>query len=286
MIMVTSPAKPFTYNMKGFPRRTPILRDYETDIEALYAAVGQSVRVDIPPPSSWGRDGVRSFVRSVVQKTLRQPLLEDDADLFRNGCDSLQATYIRNTILRGLRDYSPAAAKRLPMNVAFQEPSTSALTDAVLRAIFDSANIETTASTPADLQRLVERYSANLPVRPASLRPRAATKDIVLVAGTTGGFGCDILEHLLRDGEIETVFAFNRRGTSAMERQRSRFRERGHDVGLLDLPKFRMVEVDLRIADFGIEGVLLEEIRISVTHIMHNGEGHGQLFVKFALSGR
>ena len=86
-------------------------------------------------------------------------------------------------------------------------------------------------------------------------------------------FSCDILEHLLRDGEIETVFAFNRRGTSAMERQRSRFRERGHDVGLLDLPKFRMVEVDLKIADLGIERELLEEIRTSVTHIMHNGEG-------------
>ncbi|KAI1792211.1 acetyl-CoA synthetase-like protein [Ganoderma leucocontextum] len=269
MIMVTSPSKPFTYNAKGFPRRAPILRDYENEIEALYEVVDQSAQADIPPPSSWEKEDVKGFLRTAVQQILGRSLPED-ADLFRNGCDSLQATYIRNTLLRALRDYSPAAAKKLPMNVMFQAPSISALTDAVLRALSDGSHVESTASTPEDLVRLVERYSANLPARPASLRPREATKDVVVVTGTTGGFGCDILEHLLRDDEIATVFAFNRKGTDALARQRSRFRERGHDVGLLDLPKFRMVEADLQTVDFGLEGALLEEIRASITHILHN----------------
>ncbi|KAM5543840.1 hypothetical protein V8D89_002457 [Ganoderma adspersum] len=266
MIMVTSLSKPFTYNIKGVPRRT-ILRDYENEIEALYDVVGQSSQADIPPPSSWEKEGVKAFVRTAVQQVLGRSLPED-ADVFSNGCDSLQATYIRNTMLRALRGYSPAAAKRLPMNVVFQAPSILALTDAVLCSLSDDSHI--TASTPEDLARLVERFSADLPSRPTSLRPREETKDVVVVTGTTGGFGCDILEHLLRDDEIATVFAFNRKGTDALERQRSRFRERGHDMRLLDLSKFRMVEADLQAANFGLEGALLEEIRRSVTHILHN----------------
>ena len=159
------------------------------------------------------------------------------------------------------------------MNVVFQAPSVLALTDAVLRILSEDSRVEAKASTPEDLVHLAERFSANLPARPAVLRPREVTKDVVVVTGTTGGFGCDILERLLRDDGVATVFAFNRKGTDALERQRSRFRERGHDVSLLDLAKFRMVEADLQAADFGIEALLLEDIRGSVTHIMHNGEG-------------
>ena len=158
------------------------------------------------------------------------------------------------------------------MNIMFQAPTIAALTDAILRSLSDATVPESTASTPEDLVRLAERYSANVPARPSNLRVREGTTDVVLVTGTTGGFGCDILEHLLRDEEISLVYAFNRKGTNARERQRARFRERGHDEQLLDSPKFRMVEAELQLADFGVEPTLLEEIRASVTHIMHNGK--------------
>ena len=158
------------------------------------------------------------------------------------------------------------------MNIIFQAPTVAALADMLLRNLQDAAVSASAASTPQDLIRMAERYSAHLPSRPPSLRVRDSTADVVLVTGTTGSFGCDILEHLLRDEETSMVYAFNRKGTNASERQRARFRERGHDERLLDSPKFRMVEADLQLADFGIDPRLLEEVRVSVTHIMHNGE--------------
>ena len=94
----------------------------------------------------------------------------------------------------------------------------------------------------------------------------------MLITGTTGGFGCDTLEHLLRDGNVTRVYAFNRKGTKALDRQRAQFITRGLDVSLLDSPKFVMVEAVLHEPGFGIEEGLLEEIRQSVTHIMLNGE--------------
>lgn len=86
MIMVTSPSKPFTYTTKGVPRRVPVLRDYEDEIEALYATVEQSSGGDVPVPSSWDSDSVKNFVHTVVQRILNQSVPEN-ADIFRNGCD-------------------------------------------------------------------------------------------------------------------------------------------------------------------------------------------------------
>ena len=83
MIIVASSSKPFTYSAKGFPRRTPVLRDYEDEIGALYAAVEQSSLVDVPSPPSWNRDGIKAFVITIVERVLGRSLPED-ADMFRN----------------------------------------------------------------------------------------------------------------------------------------------------------------------------------------------------------
>ncbi|PIL33564.1 hypothetical protein GSI_04187 [Ganoderma sinense ZZ0214-1] len=125
--------------------------------------------------------------------------------------------------------------------------------------------------TPQDLWRFVDRFSANLPVRPTDLVDRpTGYKDVVLITGTTGGLGCDALEHLLRDENVGLVYAFNRKNSHAMERQRLRFAARGLDGSLLNSPKFQMVEAVLHEPDFGLDAELLEEIRGSVTHIILN----------------
>ncbi|RPD67101.1 acetyl-CoA synthetase-like protein [Lentinus tigrinus ALCF2SS1-7] len=271
MIMVASPSKPFTYNIKGYPKRTIILREYQDDIEALYAQVEQTAQSDVAAPQTWDVGSTRAFVRTVVERVVQRSLA-DDADLFRNGCDSLQATWIRNTILRAVREYSRAAAQRLPMNVVFQAPSITTLTEAVLRAVHESSSTTPAppGTSPDTLIQLAEESSSDLPPRPAKLHPREATKDVVLITGTTGGFGCDVLEHLLRDEQVAKVYALNRAGTQAMERQRAQFRKRALEEGLLDSPKFLMVEASLDVPGFGLSPDLLEEIRSSITHIMHN----------------
>ncbi|OSD00523.1 acetyl-CoA synthetase-like protein [Trametes coccinea BRFM310] len=270
MILITSPTKPFQVNVKGLPRRKLILADYHDEIEALYKEVENNSQSDIQPPTSWDEKNTLAFVRAVVDETLRRSI-GDDADIFRNGGDSLQATWIRNTILRAMRDTDAAAARRLPMNLVFQAPTISALAR-IVHAIMSNADADGAPShTPQDLWKYVDKFSANFPERPANLVERpAGGKDVVVITGTTGGFGCDALEHLLRDDAVERVYAFNRKGSKALERQRAQFRARGLDESLLDSPKFRMVEAALHEPDFGLEPALLDEVRQSVTHIMHN----------------
>ncbi|PIL27263.1 hypothetical protein GSI_10408 [Ganoderma sinense ZZ0214-1] len=269
MIIVTSPSKPFTYGIKGLPRRDPALKAYKDEIDAVYAAVAESAQSDIPGPAIWDTANVQTFLRVVIERVLRKPIA-DEADLFRNGCDSLQATWIRNAILHAVRDKSPAAARRIQANVVFQAPTINALAAAVLAVVHNSSSGSSGGNTPQDLVRIAEEYASNLPARPAALRKREIGKDIVLITGTTGGFGCDVLEHLLRDDSVAKVYAFNRRGTQALERQHARFRERGLDETLLSSSKFAMIEGTLDAPDFGLEAALLDEIRASITHILHN----------------
>ena len=86
MIMVASPSKPFQFNVKGLPRRNIILGEYHDEIEALYQEVENSAQGDLQPPETWDQENTRTFIRAVVEHTLRRQIAED-ADIFRNGGD-------------------------------------------------------------------------------------------------------------------------------------------------------------------------------------------------------
>ncbi|TFK80331.1 acetyl-CoA synthetase-like protein [Polyporus arcularius HHB13444] len=270
MILVATPDKPFTYNLKGYPRRKTLEKLYSEEIDELYAEIESSAQSDIPSPSTWDAESIRHFLRAVVESTLHQPL-DDEEDFFRHGCDSLQATWIRNTIFRALHHAHFSAAQRLPMDIVYEASSIATLTRALVSAIHERADV-TGASTPTVLSDLAEQYLLALPRRPgpSELVERRTDAKIVLVTGTTGGFGADLLEHLLLDDSVETVYALNRKGTSAVERQTTRFHHRGLQVSLLASPKLKMVEGDLSSRGLGLPAQTLDEIKRSTTHILHN----------------
>ena len=155
MILVTHPSKPFQFNAKSLPRRGIILKEYAEEIEALYKAVESSAQSEFAPPTTWDSASTLAFVRTIVQTTLRRAIA-DDADIFRNGGDSLQATWIRNTLLRALRETDKGAAARLPMNLVFQASTITSLATLVHRVVQDT-NLEETARTPQDLWKYIER---------------------------------------------------------------------------------------------------------------------------------
>ncbi len=97
--MVASPSKPFQYNMKGYPRRPIILKEYHDDIEALYSEVERSTQSDVTAPTVWDDESTHTFVSTVVQKVTRRSL-PDDADFFRNGCDRYVVSLVMTLNIR------------------------------------------------------------------------------------------------------------------------------------------------------------------------------------------
>ena len=86
MIIVASPSKPFVYTAKMTARRQAILKEYDSEINALYDTVEKASQVDIPVPTEWTPSQSLDYVRHVLHKIMAQKVA-DNVDIFQHGCD-------------------------------------------------------------------------------------------------------------------------------------------------------------------------------------------------------
>ncbi|KAI0759162.1 hypothetical protein BC629DRAFT_1584384 [Irpex lacteus] len=291
MILVTSPHKPFSYTSKGAPRRHAIIEDYAPEIDTLYAAVEESaqVEVDQPTPQAWDAVETNRFVRALVTKVLGKSV-DDAQDLFQHGCDSLQATWIRNSLLHALRLTSCTNARSIPINFVYDNPSVSQLSDYLASTARSPENraISGTAAVQA-MHETLAKYTQDFPVH-CPEEERTPIGDTVLVTGTTGGLGCALLSQLYESQDVVKVYAVNRKGKSSLkERQQKALLDKGYDAdAIVDSSKVVLLEADLAQPLISLPSELYEEvsealpltsdsltnidiqIRSSVTHIIHN----------------
>ncbi|KAJ3513618.1 hypothetical protein NLJ89_g2846 [Agrocybe chaxingu] len=141
---------------------------------------------------------------------------------------------------------------------------------------------EQTTSKPAQsrnkadlMTEMLVKYSAGLEFVPlvsssTSLRP---SEDVVLITGTTGTLGANVLEKLLENPSIKLVYALNRisqNSTSLASRQEATFVRQGLDASLLKSGKLVLLEGDLAEDRFGLSAEREDQLLSSVTHIIHN----------------
>lgn len=110
---------------KGTVIRAAFYRDFSTQIDAAYIDQ-QSGTLVIP------RDGLLQFLRKEMRKrvTMKQgAALDEHADLFSLGVDSLQAIQVRSFILKHLK----VDGKKLGRNFVFDFPTLSKMTDEIIR---------------------------------------------------------------------------------------------------------------------------------------------------------
>ncbi|KAI0050788.1 acetyl-CoA synthetase-like protein [Auriscalpium vulgare] len=273
MILVSKPSKPLEYTMKGQPRRPMAIKSYEPEIDALYEAVKETSQLHLAPPSSWTREGTRVFLRSVVGSVLDASRVGDEDDLFLVGCDSLKATYVRNSVVHALRQTTTVSTQTLPSNFVYKHPSISSLTDFVVTMLAKSHDPEATVhDAKVQLAKaLVEKYGVNFPRHTPRSDCEEGTAEVVLLTGTTGRLGSHLLAQLLSRSSVATVFALNRASkTSLASRQKEAFKSWSLDDGLINSPKLILVEANFAAPKLGLDEELYTRIQYSVTGIIHN----------------
>lgn len=178
---------------------------------------------------------------------------------------SLQATWIRNTLLRALRQSHPSVARGLPTMFVYDHPSIVSLAKYLSETI---AGKGAPSSEPADKRRqlfeLVDKYAASFPQFTPTSEGRTGG-DVVLLTGGTGSLGSNILARLIEIPEVVAVYSLSRRsssGTSVEERQWNSFDREGLDQELLKSAKLRMLEGDPSLPEFGLPSTLFQEVRI------------------------
>ncbi|KAJ3539483.1 hypothetical protein NM688_g6353 [Phlebia brevispora] len=263
MLMVSSPSKPFTYTAKGTTRRQAIISDYAEEIDALYTSAKEKASSDIPPPSSWDHDAVLIYLRQLVHSVLNRHI-DDGGDMFH-----LQAAWIRNAILNSART-SGKHLDSLPPNFVFQGTSIEGITALVIHAAVSAPSADKSDNARVqELLSLVDRFTTNLCPRSDISQEAAPQHDVVLLTGSTGGFGCHILTELLVDSSIEKIYAFNR-GIDTRQRQLENLKKQGLSEECVSSPKVVFLEGELSEPAFGLGVTRYNEVRSSVTHIIHN----------------
>jgi hypothetical protein len=94
MILVASASKPLAYTGKNTPRRGFIIKDYAEEINAIYQAVEDSSKTNVPvPPGSspeggWTLEESMGFIHDVIHSIMKgAENMRDEDDIFGFGCD-------------------------------------------------------------------------------------------------------------------------------------------------------------------------------------------------------
>ncbi|KAJ7193924.1 hypothetical protein GGX14DRAFT_378403 [Mycena pura] len=273
MIIVPKPEKPFTYTAKMTVRRQTVIADYEDEIAALYETVEQSASLNIPPLVQWDASSILDFVRDVVHNVMPTEI-GDDEDIFQHGCDSLQATWIRNCLLSPLRDLAQLDTREDTDNFVYEDPTISRLARFMFRKASGQHAEDTSVTSKSDaMHEMVAEFVQDFPIHAGERRLPLSTAKVVLVTGTTGELGCHLLSLLLADNNVVQIYAINRSSPqkgSLRDRQARALLERGLDGALLDSPKLSLLAADIARPSFDLPASVYQQMQDSVTHIIHS----------------
>lgn len=118
-----------------------------------------------------------------------------------------------------------------------------------------------------EMLALLGKYTATFPERRKPLRTQREGGDVILLTGTTGGFGCNILGQLSLDPSVKQIYALNRSSASEslVLRQLKALNQRGVLDACMRSPKFQLLEADLSQPYLGLDLNKYNEVRLSST---------------------
>ncbi|KAJ7055851.1 putative aminoadipate reductase [Mycena amicta] len=274
MILVVHADRPMVRAPKGTVVKKTTIALYDADITALYDTIEASGNAasDVAPPPSFTATALEPWLLTHAS-LLSGKEITPAADLFNQGFDSLNATFLRHRIVAALRkdEAMGLIAGKIPQNLVYANPSIRQLAQAIERLVAgqsEAGNAE--ADARAFVEAMIAKYSKNFDVAPPAPAIGIGAA-VILLTGSTGGLGSHIVDILLRHSSVERVYAFNRPShTSVSQRQEAVFRDRALDVGILRSSKLVYLEGDSAREDLGLSENVFDELRKTVTLIIHN----------------
>ncbi|KAF5378437.1 hypothetical protein D9757_011142 [Collybiopsis confluens] len=122
-----------------------------------------------------------------------------------------------------------------------------------------------------DIDNLLSQFSIGLEENAPRMTGPFYSNAVVLITGTTGTLGSYLLAELVRNPDVELVYAFNRpsSGSSVTERQHKTFQSLSLDRGILETNKIIFIEGDASKPDLGLDLIEYRMIQ-SKTGYCHN----------------
>ena len=256
-VLVTSPDKPFQRVGKGTVIRSAIIKDYSPELEVLYASTAHKGGPSLE--SSHSLEAVIQFVRACAASFLSKREMTDQDDLFVAGLDSLQTLELTNGLKAGLNSHlgGPDLAS-LTSKLVYSHPTVKKLAQYVYRLLnpdfTDKAGEAVKEQDRVEcMESMVEKYTRNLPTKAAAVNGVNGISEMVpgtgisgaglcvVLTGSTGTLGTNLLQTLLSDRNISKIYCLNR-ARDARERHQESFVAQGKHYDLDMKVKFLTAE--------------------------------------------
>lgn len=276
-VLFTQPQKPMLRAGKGTVQRAGTLKSYASEIDALYRdADMMSTNLEGEVERLKGildQATVSNCVRQSVLSTAGWPGLDEAANFFSLGMDSLQA-------LVSIRKLRQSLGIAIAPSTLYSNPSVLTLTTAILHLLdqdqtaMASQEQVRTKERNSMIQDLVHDYKTMIDQR---LRPKSNVEinvspkqeqEIVILTGSTGALGSYILNALLQNPIIAHIYCLNR-AEDGMSRQIKSNRL----LGLQHPPSNKRVSfltVDLSQRFFNLTKSQYDELHSKATLLIHN----------------
>ncbi|KAH0586648.1 hypothetical protein H2248_007864 [Termitomyces sp. 'cryptogamus'] len=265
MILVAHPEKPFVLTAKGNVRRAQTLLEYSDEIEEAYSNL---VGYD---GSSKGT--MLEVIREIIEDVMEHTVVLD-RDLFQQGCDSLQATRIRNLLQHMLSKRYSIGRPALPRDILYEFSSLASLANYLSNLVSDaSLEFDSRSNEVEAMLKWVQESTFEPTTHTSDVSvTQQKSKNAVLITGTTGSLGCHLLYTLANDPEYSHIYAVNRIHSNAMtllQRQTRILEENGLDPSVLSSGGITLIEQDLSSQSWDIDKELYDEMSASVSVVLH-----------------
>ncbi|KAK7968053.1 uncharacterized protein PG986_002330 [Apiospora aurea] len=276
-VAVTAPGKAFCRAGKGTVQRAATLAAHAREIEQLYQRAERALPSDGPLPLL-DRDPAalgRWIVRVLMPHMRGGADMDHDTNFFSAGMDSLQVLNAARKLRAGLEaaGHSGLSLSHVSRGI-YNHPTAGRLSGYVRGLVFgpgDGATLEDAdaESREVDVMRsLYERYTRDLGKSDVPKRPEAPRDNqVVLLTGSTGTLGAELLDRLLRSPTVARVVCLNRAGDGGRKQQVKAMKARG-SAGL-DLDRVEFHHMQVSEARLGLPDHVYSRLLVEVARVIH-----------------
>ncbi|CZR57114.1 related to NRPS-like enzyme [Phialocephala subalpina] len=217
LVMISRAEKPFQRAGKGTVMRYLTTQNYAEEIDQLYSAFEKQVSHDLPfrqAPKS--PSAVRQLIWEIFRRQIRTHDVPDEADFLEAGLDSLKITQIAHDLQRALG--SSLGPRTVTNRILYENPSISKLCSAICELLgnqdTNSNDYARDARRVEEMKSLIDKFTSNIPLCPIIPQIKIGHQEgspiNVILTGSTGSLGSQILDQLLEDPKIGTICCLDR----------------------------------------------------------------------------
>lgn len=182
------------------------------------------------------------------------------------------ATILRLRIVSALKNSkNPLVSKLIMQNTIYNYPSIRSLTEHIVALMNPEGSVQSETVVIDEhvrvMEAMIEKYSEGLESALDSPSiDNEDTKVVVLLTGSTGNLGSQILSLLLENRSVHRVYTLNRPSThtSLLDRHKERFLDKGLDMSLLNTDKLVCLEGQSTLPKMGLSDEAYDEVGLPV----------------------